>query len=284
VEPVGSFFFGPAGFPAKILGILLAEGSIACGIVCAQLVKKITKSQCLHEKVQDMSESLSKEIRRICQECQNDRGRLMDIVTAVQKQFGHVNAEAIDAIAEALGCPRVQVQSVVTFYAFYSEQPKGRIIIRLCNDIIDRMAGVDLVADAFRDELGIDFGQTTPDGKISLEWTPCIGMSDQAPACMVNDVIVPWLHSDDARRIVRELREHMDPRKLVRKLGDGNNAHPKVRAMVVNNIRRKGAVVFQELPAGDALKKALAMSPVEVIRDVKAARLRGRGGAGFPRA
>ena len=70
--------------------------------------------------------------------------------------------------------------------------------------------------------------------------------------------------------------------RMVQRLGDGHNAHELVHAMVQNNIRRAGPLIFSPPNRGEAIRKALAMTPVEVIRAVKTARLRGRGGAGFP--
>ena len=206
----------------------------------------------------------------------------MDIARAIQKKFGSVYGEALDRVAQELKIPRVEVESMLSFYAFLSEKPQGKIVIRLCNDVIDEMMGAARVAKVFSEELGIPVGETTADGKITLEHTPCIGMCDQAPAALINDVVVTYLSTDKAREIVKSLRENGDPQKLVQRYGDGNNAHKLVRAMVHNSIRRKGSVIFGEMASGDALKKALAMSPVEVIRDIKTARLRGRGGAGFP--
>jgi len=229
-----------------------------------------------------MSKTLESAIKEICGHYGNDRTRMMDIVRAVQEQFGCVSAAAQDLIAREVSTHRVEVESVVSFYAFLSEKPKGTCVVRLCNDIVDKMYGCDRVAQAFSDELGIAFGETTPDGAISLEYAPCIGMSDQAPAAMVNDVVFTHLSSDAARQIVRELKQGEAPNRLVHKLGDGNNAHPLVQSMVVNNIRKAGPVVFADLEPGEALQKALAMTPAEVIRDIKTARLRGRGGAGFP--
>jgi len=225
---------------------------------------------------------LAKDIRDICTSFGNDRTRMLDIVCAVQNRHGHVSSQALDLIAKALDTHRVEVESVVSFYAFLSVKPKGKIVIRLCNDIIDMMFGAGKVAQAFTEELGIPFGQTTPDGNITLEWAPCIGMSDQAPAALINDVVVTYLSSDKARDIVRMLQETGDPRRLMQRLGDGNNAHPLVHSMVHNNIRKRGHVILGSATQGSALRKALAMSPVEVIRDIKTSRLRGRGGAGFP--
>jgi [NiFe] hydrogenase diaphorase moiety large subunit len=229
-----------------------------------------------------MSETLEKAVKQICEDCGNDRSRMMDIVRAVQDKFGCVSSEATVLIAKHASAHRVEVESVVSFYSFLSSKPKGKVVIRLCDDVIDEMKGSRRVAAAFKEELGIDFGETTPDGKISLETTPCIGMCDQAPAALVNDTVVTWLSSDAARRIVEELREHMDPAKLIHKYGAGNNAHDLVRSVVDNNIRQHGEVIFGASKSGEGLGKALAMTPAEVIRDVKTARLRGRGGAGFP--
>jgi len=145
-----------------------------------------------------MSQNIAAFIEGICRKFGNDRTRMMDIVLAVQGEFGCVSADAMDVIARAVSTHRVEVESVVSFYAFLSEQPKGKVIIRLCDDIIDRMHGADKVARAFCDELGIGIGETTPDGKITLEQTPCIGMCDQAPAALVNNVVVPSLTGDRA--------------------------------------------------------------------------------------
>ena len=221
-------------------------------------------------------------VQKACDAYAKKPDRLLDICRAVQKKCGCVSDDAIDAIAAALKIPRVEVESLVTFYAFLSKEQKAPVVIRICNDIIDEMYGAEEVAKVFSEELGIPLGETTPDGKITLEYTACIGMCDQAPAALVNDVVVTYLSGDRARQIVRALREHGDPRRLVRRLGDGNNAHPLVRSMVHNNIRKTGAVVLADYTPNAGLQKALAMSPVEVIRDIKTARLRGRGGAGFP--
>jgi [NiFe] hydrogenase diaphorase moiety large subunit len=229
-----------------------------------------------------MNDNLATAVRDICQAHHRDRGRMMDIVRAVQEKFRCIPSLALDVIAKEVGVHRVEVESVVSFYAFLSQRPTGEIVIRLCNDVIDQMAGSHDVARAFEAELGIRFGQTTPDGKFTLEYAPCIGLSDQAPAALVNDVPVTKLSTDAARRIVRDLHKHMDPKRLVQRLGDGNNAHELVHSMVMNNICLKGPVIFTPKNRGEAIRKALAITPAEVIRAVKTARLRGRGGAGFP--
>ncbi len=220
--------------------------------------------------------------RQICEKYGNDRGRLMDILLDVQSQSGCIAPAALDEIAKSLSMSRVEVESTATFYAFFSSSPRGRFVIRLCNDIIDRIHGMDRIAAAFRSELGIEFGQTTSDGLFSLEYTPCIGMSDQAPALLINDKVVTRVSTDMVREIVETLRASKSLDQLKLTLGDGNNGHPLVQSMVVNNLRERGAVVFAPSTPGIALKRALSEQPVELIKIIKASRLRGRGGAGFP--
>jgi len=227
-------------------------------------------------------EALRKEIEDICQEYDNDRTRLMDIVKTIQKEHGCVDSKAMDLIAEFISIHRVEVEGVVSFYAFLSEKPAGKVVIRVCDDIIDKFNNVARIDKAFKRELGIEFGETTPDGMITLEHTPCMGMCDQAPAALINDVVVTGLSTDNVEEIVRVLKKTGDPSKITRRHGDGNNANPLIHSMVRNHIRRKGDVIFSKYNKSKALNDALKMSPVEVIREIKASRLRGRGGAGFP--
>ncbi len=229
-----------------------------------------------------MKENLAHAVAAICDEYNNDKTCMMDILIAIQKRFSYISDETIDLVAGRIGIPRAEVESTASFYSFLSRKPKGKIVIRLCDDIIDRMYGNAVIAQALCDELGINFGETTADGLISLEYTPCIGMSDQSPAALVNDEVVTYLSTDKIRAMVKTLKETQDPKKLVHRLGDGNNAHELIKSMVHNNIRRKDAVIFGAYEPNAGLIKALAMSPVEVINEIKNARLRGRGGAGFP--
>jgi [NiFe] hydrogenase diaphorase moiety large subunit len=213
-----------------------------------------------------MSPGVKALVSESCQTVGRDRTRLMDVVRAIQREQGCVSGEAMDLIAEELGIHRVEVESAVSFYDFLSERPKGKVVIRVCNDVVDRMQGADAVVEAFSEALGIPVGETTPDGAITLETTACIGMCDQAPAALANDEVLTDLDPHKARKIVAELRQHLDPNRLVTKFGDGNNAHELVTAAVRNNLCQAGPVVFAEATPGAALHKALAMTPQEVIR------------------
>ncbi len=156
-------------------------------------------------------------------------------------------------IAECTGTYRVEVECVVSFYAFFSSVRKGEIIVRLCDDIVDRHAGIFPVARAFSDALGIAVGDTTNDNLFSLELTPCIGMCDQAPAALINQVVVTNLTPAKVKGIVRTLKKTRDPKALVSRTGDGNNGHRMILSMVKHHIRQAGPVLLNKHPAEKGL-------------------------------
>ncbi len=222
-------------------------------------------------------------VTQACEKYENNRTYLMDILWEVQKKLGCVNGEAMELIADKLSSHRVTIEGLVSFYSFFSEEQKGKVVIRLCEDIIDRHAGMERIAKVFSEELGIEPGEVSADGNLSLEYAPCIGMSDQAPAVLVNEVVVTNLTTESTKAIAHSLKKDPDPSKLVQKTGDGNNANKLVNAMVLNHVRKKGEVLLNdEIPAEAGLTKALTKAPGDVIQEVQDSRLRGRGGAGFP--
>jgi [NiFe] hydrogenase diaphorase moiety large subunit len=221
-------------------------------------------------------------VRQACKKFHHDGIRIIDILREIQNRLGCISGGTMDLLASELSTYRVEIEGLVSFYSFFSEEPKGKIIIRLCDDIIDRFTGIERVAKAFSEELGIGIGGTSPDGNFSLEYTPCIGMSDQVPAALINETVVTKLTPESARVIARSLKKNPDTSTLVKKKGDGNNADRLINAMVKNNIQKKGEVLLADnLPAEAGLLKALKKKPQEVIQEVLDSRLRGRGGAGF---
>ena len=105
-----------------------------------------------------MSESLAARVSAICREYDSDAGRMMDITRAVQAEFGCVSQEAVQVIADGTDATLADVESCVSFYSFLSSDQKGKVVIRLSDDVPDRMAGFQRVLDEFADELGIQPG------------------------------------------------------------------------------------------------------------------------------
>jgi [NiFe] hydrogenase diaphorase moiety large subunit len=212
----------------------------------------------------------------------NSQDRLMDILLDAQHELGYISGEAIEVIADQLKISGADVKQTASFYHFFTFTPHGKYTVYLNNSVPAMMAGGKEIADAFVKEAGCKFGETTKDGLIGLYHTSCIGMSDQEPAAIINDKVFTNLTAAKVAGIVKGIRAGKKAEDLITETGDGNNAHPLVKAMVKNNIRQKGQVLFSEYKAGSALKKLTGMSPEQVIGEVKNSDMRGRGGAGFP--
>lgn len=134
------------------------------------------------------------------------REAIMEILTEVNRELGYIPEEAIRAIAAAVGVSNAEVYSVLSFYSFFSTEPRGRNIVRLCNTVSCEMKGAGEVLSAIEGELGIRAGETTPDRRVTLETTSCIGLCDESPAMLVNDTPHTRLTPDEARRIIAGLK------------------------------------------------------------------------------
>ena len=222
-----------------------------------------------------MTENNTNLVKQIVEEYGHDRSRLMDIVRKVHAELGCISEDTIGEIAGSLGIHRIEVRDMVSFYAFFDRKPKGKNIIRLCNAVVERMKGADEVAKAFEKALGISFGETTPDGLVSLQYTSCIGMSDQAPSALINGVVLTKLTPDDVENIVKVLKEGGPDQKF----HNGEEA-----SGLETNLRMAGPIIFSPMERGAAIRKAVNMEPKDIIGELNKARVRGRGGAGFPTA
>jgi [NiFe] hydrogenase diaphorase moiety large subunit len=208
-----------------------------------------------------------------------DRSRLMDILLAVQHRFGRIDEASIRAIAGHLGLHAVEVEDTASFYAFLNREPRGRFRIRLAKTPISMMQGAAELARAFETALGLSIGQTSADGAFTLEWTSDIGMADQEPSALINGMVLTRLIPEDASAIVAALRRQDFPGPFPRAAAEAAIL-PKAR--VRSSLMGRGPLLSEPFGPADGLDAALGLSPDKVIEVITAAKLRGRGGAGFP--
>ncbi len=150
--------------------------------------------------------SLTEEIENLVEQYGNDRPALLQILQAVQRKYKYISNFAQQEIARLLNIHPVEIYSVITFYSFLCSEPKGRNIVRLCRTISCDMAGKEKVESAVMRELGINFGETTNDGRITLEFTNCLGLCDRGPAMLVNDKVYTHLKPEAAVNILNEVK------------------------------------------------------------------------------
>ncbi len=119
----------------------------------------------------------------------------------------YLTPEDLRLAADYLNLPLSAVHDTVTFYTMFSLRPRGKHIIRLCDSPPCHLAGSWSLLSALKRELGIEVGETTPDGLFTLELTSCLGVCGVAPAMMVDDEVYGNLTEGRLREILDSYRE-----------------------------------------------------------------------------
>ncbi|WP_103257227.1 formate dehydrogenase subunit gamma [Tabrizicola aquatica] len=117
-------------------------------------------------------------------------GPLLPILHAIQEAFGYVPDSAVPQIAKALMLSKAEVHGVISFYHDFRAAPAGRHVLKLCRAEACQTVGADAVADRIKAALGIDWHETTPDGRVTLEPVFCLGLCACGPAAMVDGRLV----------------------------------------------------------------------------------------------
>ena len=137
------------------------------------------------------------------------RGRawgLIPLLQDIQDTFGFIPPESIESIAEAMNLFPSQVQGVITFYAGFSLEPKGKYVIRVCRGTACHVKGGRSILKSMKRELDMEEGETSPDLKFTLETVACLGTCFLAPAIMVNKTYFGRLSPPKVKTILDQYR------------------------------------------------------------------------------
>jgi len=187
---------------------------------------------------------MKEKINQIISKYDSDRNRLMDILLDIHEEKGYADKNDVEILAHSLGISTVEVDETISFYHFFSSKPRAKYNIYLNNSITACMRDRVGVKEALEKACGTTFGNITEDGMFGLYDTSCIGMNDQGPAALINDVIFTNLTSYRVSKLVSGLKEGKELKDLIyENNGDGNNADPDMQSMVYNNIR-KGSILL----------------------------------------
>ncbi|HEU5443620.1 MAG TPA: formate dehydrogenase subunit gamma [Steroidobacteraceae bacterium] len=125
-------------------------------------------------------------VRRIVADLKGRPGPLIEILHAIQAQLGYVPPAAVPLVASELNLSRAEVHGVVSFYHYFRSTPPGAHTLSVCRAESCQALGADGLAAHARQRLGVDFHQTTPDGRFSLEPVYCLGNCACSPAVMID--------------------------------------------------------------------------------------------------
>ena len=193
------------------------------------------------------------------------RSGLLPALHAAQKIYGWISEPVATQISKSLHVPLADIHGVIEFYSLFYNEPIGKRIIRVCTDQACALKGGDGLLNHLCQHYDIKPGQTTRDQALTIEASPCLGLCEQAPAALVDG---------DAETNISSDFHHYDlgrPKSIV-----GGS----IRLLTANC--GNGITSLTQYGKYPALAKALGTKPEEIVNEIKASGLVGRGGAAFP--
>jgi [NiFe] hydrogenase diaphorase moiety large subunit len=206
----------------------------------------------------------------------------MDILWEIQHAYGYIPPEAAQQVAGWLGVTYGDVVETATFYHFFHTTPSGRYRIYLSNTAIAKPRGYLQIYDTLERETGARFdGPASPD--FGLFETACIGLSDQEPAMLIDDVVFTDLTPTSVADIISQMKQGRSPAEIANPSGLPRSEVSYVDALTHTTIHTSGPTFFSnEADYRVSLDRCLVMTPKNVMATIANSGLRGLGGAGFP--
>jgi NADH-quinone oxidoreductase subunit E len=146
------------------------------------------------------------EVRRLQGLYPDPRGALLPVLHMAQDTFGHVSLEVEQYVAGLFGLSPAHVHEVVTFYTLFFQKPKGRHVVAVCHNLSCHLAGAQDILAHVKRRLGIEAGETTEDGRVTLQAVECLCACEAAPMMQVDDRYELHLTPEKVDRILEGLR------------------------------------------------------------------------------
>ncbi len=159
----------------------------------------------------EVVDRLTADARRIVARYPQSRSALLPLLHLVQAEDGCLTRAGIAFCAHTLDLTDAEVSAVATFYSMYRRTPTGDYLVGVCTNTLCAIMGGDAILDALQDHLGVTAGQTTDDGRVTLEHIECNAACDYAPVVMVNWEFFDNQTTASARELVEALREGRAP-------------------------------------------------------------------------
>ena len=151
-----------------------------------------------------IQEHSKKRIKEIVASHKDEPTPLLVVLSQIQQEFGYIPLEVQEIVSEEMNIPVAEIYGVVTFYSFFSLKPKGKYIVGVCLGTACYVKGSQNIIDKFCELLKIKPGETTPDGKFTIDALRCIGACAIAPAVTINGKVYASLTVDRVEKILKE--------------------------------------------------------------------------------
>jgi NADH:ubiquinone oxidoreductase subunit E len=151
-----------------------------------------------------INEAGIKKINEICDRSAHEKTPLMMTLSDIQNEYGYTPLEVQQIVSAKTGISVAEIYGVVTFYSFFSLEPKGKYVIGCCLGTACYVKGAQQIIDKFSEILNIKPGQTTEDGLFTIDALRCIGACGIAPAVTINGKVYPKMTVDAVQGVVKE--------------------------------------------------------------------------------
>jgi NADH-quinone oxidoreductase subunit E len=146
------------------------------------------------------------EVRRLQGLYPDKRGALLPVLHLAQDTFGYISLEVEAYVAGLFELSPAHVHEVITFYTLYFQQPKGRHVVAVCHNLSCHLLGAKGIIEHLTQRLGVEVGETTPDGRVTLLSVECLCACEQAPMMQVDDRYEGHLTPEKVDGILEGLR------------------------------------------------------------------------------
>ena len=146
------------------------------------------------------------EVRRLQGLYPDKRGALLPVLHLAQDTLGYVSLEMEEYVAGLFELSPAHVHEVVTFYTLYFQQPRGRHVVAVCHNLSCHLAGSPRILEHAKRRLGVEVGETTDDGRVTLQSVECLCACEHAPMMQVDDRYELDLTPEKVDRILEGLR------------------------------------------------------------------------------
>lgn len=146
-------------------------------------------------------------IDQIIDENKSRPGATMVVLNELQAKIGFISETMQDYVAERLQVPISRVHGVVSFYSFFTTTPRGKHTVKFCMGTACYVGGTPALIEKAKQVLGVEPGQTTEDGNITIEICRCVGACSQAPVVVVDDNIIGRVHPNKLPQALKSVQE-----------------------------------------------------------------------------
>src|SRR5882724_9515496 len=133
------------------------------------------------------------------------RAAIMPVLWLAQKEFGWLSAEVLQYVADLMGFPLAWISGLASFYTMYYKKPVGKHHLQVCTNVSCMLRGSDEIVRTIESRLGITLGQTTPDGKFTLDEVECLASCGTAPMMQVNEDYLENLSPESTLELLERL-------------------------------------------------------------------------------